>query len=188
MIDAEQMADDLAPSEEDAVGLGELGQLALDCEVRIKALQDQVKTETAYLNRVMTHLIPAMMAEIGLDEFGFNTEDGGRARLMLGTVLQGSLRYAPDEAEAVRYLEENGFPGGVLTEMSVSFTEDERGEIEVLMDNIKDNTGKSAHVERKINPSTLKAFVRSQLEADPTWDYEKVGIKAWQASTFSQRK
>jgi len=187
MIDMEQMADDAAPAEGTAAGLNDLGLLALEIEGRIKDLNDALSAEKKDLDKVMMRLIPEMMNELAIDEYGFDTPDGGRARLTLGTKVVGSLRNAPDEGAAVRYLEETAFEGGVKTVVSVDFTEAERDAASALMADVIELSGKHPTMGRSIAPSTLAAFGRTKLAEDSTWNFEMVGLKAFATSKFTKR-
>lgn len=169
------------------VTLTALGNQALDLENMIEEREAQVKVLKKELEKIMRYAIPQSLAEIGIDEFGV-AHDGGEARIKMEIKVVGSLRNAPDEDEAVTYLEAQGLAGVVRSVIALDFTEDERDMADQLLPKLEELTGKHPHLSRSINAQTLMAFVRQKLKEDPTFDYEKVGITAYPQARFTKRR
>lgn len=168
--------------------LQQLGEEAYELDLSITALEAEAKAKKKALNKLLEKAIPEAMTEQGLGEFGFATPDGGNARLSTFVKVVGSLRYAPDQEEAVTYLEASGFTGGVKTVVSVDFTEGEREAAETLTEAILHTSGREAMVARDLNAQTLMAFARKKLKDEPEWDYAKVGLTAMPMAKFTRRK
>lgn len=184
----DQMEADAALASEENVGknLQELGRDALALENEIAALEGAAREKKKKLERIMRYSIPKELAQIGIDEFGVEV-DGGTARIKMDTKVVGSLRNAPDEEEAVLYLEAEGLAGVVRSEVTMDFPEDERDKASHLAALIKGATNREPFVKRDINAQTLMAFVRAKLKEDPTFDYAKVGITAFPQAKFTKR-
>ena len=182
------LEEDVAAMGQDTRGLQELGEEAWQLDQSIQALDAEVKAKKKALTELLEKKIPEAMTEQALGEFGFTTPDGGRARLETHVKVVGSLRYAPDQEAAVKFLEESGFTGGVKTVVSVDFTEGEREAAETLSESILHISGREPIVGRELNAQTLMAFARKKLKDEPEWDYSKVGITALPMARFSRRK
>jgi len=168
--------------------LRELGKKAFLLDAAISELTADAAARKKALTTLLEKEIPEAMTEAGLGEFGFETPEGGNARMTAGVKVVGSLSKAPDQEAAIRYLEETGFEGVVKTALTVDLTEEERGKMEDMMSAIKGATNKYPHAERKLSPATLAAFGRQKIAEDPTWDFEKVGLTAIRAAKFTKRK
>ena len=181
----EQMEADAAAAKEQYAGhtLTELGTKALSLEEEITALEDAAKAKKKDLEKIMRYAIPQELAKIGIDEFGV-----GDARIKMETKVVGTLRNAPDEDDAVAYLEASGLAGAVRSVIELDFTEGEREMAENLMPQLTELTGRHPHLSRSINAQTLMAFVRQKLKEDPTFDYERVGITAYPQAKFTKRR
>lgn len=156
---------------------------ALQLEAEIADHEEAIKGLKKELQQIMWNTLPEFMTEVGLKEFG--TADGSRVKL--GPNALGSLSAAPDIDIAIQYLERNGLKGGVLTELTVRYTEDERLLAEDAAGSIHDMSGKDVLVKRSINPSTLRAFVHRKVEEDPNFDASIVGMTVTTAAKFTKR-
>ncbi len=156
---------------------------ALALEEEIADGEEKVKALKKDLEGIMGSMLPQLMQQAGVVEFG--TADG--SRIKLGPKAYGSLRQAPNEEEAVAYLEANGFEGGVLTKLVMDFTESEREAAAEAAKNLSEATHKQATLGRQINAQTLMAFCREKVAEDPTFDAAKVGVTVFTAAKFTKR-
>jgi hypothetical protein len=180
--DAEERA-----SAADTTSLEELGRSALRLEFEMAQLEDALKAKKKALDTLMEQLIPQALSVAGISEFGFTTEDGGRARIESGTQVFASWSGVVDKERAVAYLEANGFAGGVVTEVKLAFTEDERELAESVSEDIAAAAGRAPAIVRTVNPSTLRAFISQRLKEDPAFDYALVGGTVVKRSKFTKR-
>lgn len=191
-IDPQELEQDIAEVEEQAekLSLEELTALGIEAweiDKEITELEQTLKDRKSDLKKIMERTLPEALMVAGLSEFGFETPAGTRARMMTETKVLGTLRNAPDQEAAIKYLEASGFEGAVKTNVSIDLTEEEREQLEKVMDDIGSVTGKYPNAVRNINAGTLAAFGRQKLKDDPTWDFAKVGLNAYPNTKFTAR-
>ncbi len=168
-------------------GLKDLAALALGIEENITSIEDALSDEKKKLERIMRYAIPDRLAQIGVDEFGFEMPDGRRPRIKLEIKVLGSLNAAPDMEAAVEYLEAAGMKGTIKSVIEIDYTEDEREEAKEMLERII-SEGRHPTMLRKLAPATLMSFVRNKLAEDPTFDFAKVGTLAFPRAKFTTRK
>lgn len=168
-------------------GLKDLAILALTIEDNITSMEDALSEEKKKLERVMRYAIPDRLAQVGVDEFGFEMPDGRRPRIKMEVKVVGSLNAAPDMEEAVEYLEASGMKGTIKSVIEIDYTEDERDLAKEMLERIE-REGRHPTMIRKLAPPTLMAFVRNKLAEDPNFDFAKVGTLAFPRAKFTTRK
>jgi hypothetical protein len=168
-------------------GLKDLAALALGIEDNIASMETALSEEKKRLERIMRYAIPDRLAEVGVDEFGFEMPDGRRPRIKLEIKVLGSLNAAPDMEAAVEYLEASGMKGTIKSVIEIDYTEDEREEAKEMLERII-SEGRHPTMLRKLAPATLMSFVRNKLAEDPKFDFAKVGTLAFPRAKFTTRK
>lgn len=142
----------------------------------IETLDETLKEKKARREQLLRHEVPGLMSEIGIAQA---TIDVGNALVDVRVDVKvfGTLRSAPDQDDAVAYLEENGFEGGVLTRASIDFKEEEMtDEVRRSLEGVvAQGYEKDVHFARELNPSTLRAFVRQAIAENPSFDPSRVG-------------
>jgi predicted nuclease with TOPRIM domain len=102
--------------------------------------------------------IPSMLSELGLSEI--TLADGNK----ISTATYYSARISDDKRdEAFSWLNDNGFADIIKNTVSVSFGRDEDDSARKLVDSLEDNGYVTAQ-KKWVEPMTLKAFVREQVE------------------------
>jgi hypothetical protein len=115
----------------------------------------QLKAEYRELSEVD---IPSMLSELGLSEI--TLKDGNK----ISTSTYYSARISEDKRdEAFQWLNDNGFGDIVKNTVSVSFGREEDDSARKLVDSLEDN-GYATAQKKWVEPMTLKAFVREQVE------------------------
>jgi len=115
----------------------------------------QLKAEYRELSEVD---IPSMLSELGLSEI--TLKDGNK----ISTSTYYSARISEDKREeAFQWLNNNGFGDIVKNTVSVSFGREEDDSARKLVDSLEDN-GYATAQKKWVEPMTLKAFVREQVE------------------------
>lgn len=168
--------------------LEELGRAALDLEYDIALIEQALKQKNKDLALLMERLIPQALAVAGISEFGFTTAAGDKARIENDLQVFASWTNVADKEKAVEYLESNGFPGGVVTDVTLRFTEDERELAENVGLNAALIAGRDPIIARTVNPSSLRSFIKQRLKEDPTFDYALVGGTVQTKAKFTKRK
>lgn len=158
-----QMQDDVgvAVSEEGLKRLSALATQQVLLEKLMARLEEELKGYAAQLKTVSEELIPAVMTELNISEF--KLADGtfvGVKKFYSASLAQTN----PRRLEAMQWLRENNFGDLVKNEVSVVFG---RGEDEKALTTIEalKNMGLTPAQEQSVHASTLKAFIKEQVEA-----------------------
>ena len=115
----------------------------------------KLKAKTRELSEI---IIPNMLSELGLSEI--TLKDGNK----ITTTTYYSARITDENREeAFAWLDENGFSDIIKNTVSVSFGREEDDSAKKLAEELEDN-GFSTAQKKWVEPMTLKAFVREQVE------------------------
>jgi hypothetical protein len=166
-------ADEVAATPGAAIAVNVEMALLLQQEIAtIEAALEQTKER---LTDLVRRRIPAALDAVGVP--ALTVIVGNRqVRVAIENKPYGSLNYAPDPEAAIDILEAAGLDGGVITRAAIDLKSDER---HLLTDiNAALGTfGKTINVSRDIYHSTLRAFVKNQLEEHPgSLDPAAVGV------------
>lgn len=156
---------------------------ALALEEEIAEHEGAISDLKKRLAQIMEQNLPAFMSEIGLTEIG--TSDGSRVKL--GPRVYATLNKAPDIEAAVAYLEEHGLKGGVLTEATVRFTQEEEEDFRAFLERARSITDKDVLINRGLNASTLRSWVTNHYLENPDFDPAIVGATVSTVAKFTIR-
>jgi len=129
-------------------------------------LEEEVEEKQASLKRSQKELkvlseeeIPALLSEVGLSEI---TLTNGK-KISTTAYYYGRIT-EHNQQEAFTWLQDNGHGDIIKNVISVSFGRDEDVNAEKLLSNLQDN-GYSTNGKKWVEPMTLKAFIREQVES-----------------------
>lgn len=155
-----------------------LGILAKKCNAMVDLNNEIVELETKvaemkknfrYENEVA---IPEMMMELELEEL--KLKNG--TKLIMEKFYQAKIP-EEKEAEAFAYLEETGNDGIIKSKVDMSFGKgDKERELEQKVVEALSKLQVPFNQKRGVHHSTLKAFVREQIEAGQNIDLELFGV------------
>jgi len=132
----------------------ELGELLS----RFADLEEQMGKLKAKTRELSEIIIPNMLSELGLSEI--TLKDGNK----ITTTTYYSARITDENREeAFAWLDENGFSDIIKNTVSVSFGREEDDSAKRLLDAL-DTDGYKTAQKKHVEPMTLKAFVREQVE------------------------
>tara|TARA_R100000541_G_scaffold34403_1_gene42820 strand:+ start:239 stop:769 length:531 start_codon:yes stop_codon:yes gene_type:complete len=155
------MFDDVKP-EVSEVSLKTLTDKANDM-VRLEELveekQASLKLTQKELKVLSEEEIPALLSEVGLSEI---TLTNGK-KISTKAFYYGRIT-EHNQAEAYQWLQDNGHGDIIKNVVSVSFGRDEDVNAEKLLSNLQDN-GYTTNGKKWVEPMTLKAFIREQVES-----------------------
>lgn len=131
-------------------------------------------------DKIMKDQIPGIMAELGLAEFKMT--DGSVISVKEDVKCGITEEHKP---AAWLWLEENDFDGIIKTKVGVEFGKGEMESAEKAIEALQ-AAGFAASMDRAVHPSTLKSFVKEQLEAGTNlplatfgvWPFKMAKIKA----------
>ncbi len=144
-------------------------------ELEVARLEQLLKEANEHLRTTAEHEIPDLMEAIGVEKI--TTAEG--LVVVVKTTLRASVPVAQREA-AWSWLDEHGHGGMIKRNVTVAFNRDQEVEADELSAQLR---GKFPNIktERKAEPSTLKAFIREQLEKGAAVPMELFGA-------FEQRR
>jgi len=129
----------------------ELEQLVEEKQASLKSTQKELKT-------LSEEEIPALLSEVGLSEI---TLTNGK-KISTSAYYYGRIT-EHNQQEAFEWLQDNGHGDIIKNVVSVSFGRDEDVNAEKLLSNLQDN-GYTTNGKKWVEPMTLKAFIREQVE------------------------
>lgn len=136
-------------------------------EESLRVLKDQYR-------RIEQESLPDLMNELGISEIKLT--DGTSVSVEESVTAQIS----EDRRDAAHgWLKANGFGGLIKSVVTVAF---ERGEEEAAAraaQLLADETGHTAALEEGVHPSTLRSFVKEQMEAGKPPPFDVFGINAF---------
>ena len=130
----------------------ELEELVEEKQASLKATQKELKV-------LSEEDIPALLSEVGLSEI---TLTNGQ-KISTNSYYYGRIT-EHNQQEAFEWLQDNGHGDIIKNVVSVSFGRDEDVNAEKLLSNLQDN-GYTTNGKKWVEPMTLKAFIREQVES-----------------------
>jgi len=158
MIDFEKDAEALKLQDDDIEGIAALAKRAKELEKEVEDLEAVTKERKDQLRKLTEQSIPEALTQVGMK--GFVMEDG--SRIELKAFYSASIS-AARRAEAFQWLRDHGMDDIIKNTVSVRFG---RGEDELCsrLLEILGTQGYPAEQAEKIEPMTLKAWVKEQVE------------------------
>jgi len=170
-FDFEDVASDLQKVEEQ--GLSQIASLVrqqLALERRVEDLELELATAKKDLSVVSEDLLPSAMAEYGMAKL--KMDDG--SEITVSKYYSASIPKARQE-EAFDWLRDNGHDGLIKNQLSVSFGRAEDEAAQKLRSQLEDDGYETAQ-KVWVEPMTLKAFVKEQVESGEPIPSDLFGI------------
>ncbi len=157
-MDFEKDADALSIADEELQGISALAKRAKVLQKEVEDLEAVTKERKDQLRKLTEQAIPEALAETGMR--GFVMEDGSKVELK--DFYSASIS-AARKAEAFQWLRDHGMDDIIKNTVSVRFG---RGEDELCsrLLEVLGTQGYPAEQAEKIEPMTLKAWVKEQTE------------------------
>jgi hypothetical protein len=174
----EQDASALQVQEEDISGIASLARRAKNLEKEIEDLERVLKERKQQQRKLIEESLPEALSSLGMKSF--KMEDG--SSIDVKTYYSASIS-EERRAEAFAWLREHGFDDIIKNTVSVRFG---RGEDE-LCDNLLNLLGEKgfpAAQAEKVEPMTLKAWVREQVERGNEFPMDLFGVYIGQKATI----
>lgn len=174
----ENDADALKVSDEQVTGIAGLAKRAKLLEKEMADLEQALKERSDQYRKLTEQTIPEAMAEAGMKKFVM--EDG--SMIDVKPFYSASIPKAR-QAEAYAWLRENGLDDIIKNTVSVRFG---RGEDELCarLLGLLGQQGYPAEQAEKIEPQTLKAWVKERIEKGQPIDSELFGVFIGQKATI----
>jgi hypothetical protein len=166
----ENDADALKVSDDQVSGIGALAKRAKLLEKEIADLEDSLKEKSEQYRKITEQTIPEAMAEAGMKSFRM----GDGSSIDVKPFYSASIPKAR-QAEAYSWLRDHGYDDIIKNTVSVRFG---RGEDELCarLLNLLGEQGYPVEQAQKIEPQTLKAWVKERVEKGQPLDSELFGV------------
>lgn len=177
-LDFEKDAGALQVQDNDVASLAELARRAKNLEREIEDLNEVLKERGYQYKKLLEESIPEALNSLGMKSF--QMDDG--SSITVKSYYSASIK-EERRAEAFAWLRQHGFDDMIKNTVSVRFG---RGQDE-LCDNLLDLLGeKGFPVEQseKVEPMTLKAWVREQVEAGNEFPTDLFGVYVGQKAAI----
>jgi len=157
--------------------IAEMGKDLFDAAQEVLRIEAELKKAKRVLYQVQEVDIPEYMAEIGLTKFETND---------VAVEIQESLRVAPlaaNRPKVMQVVTEAGDAALIKDTISFMFTKGQNAEADKFyQDAIAE--GRAPKRDQKIEPSTLRAYVKGKLEAGEDVDTELFGVSIGKKAVF----
>lgn len=157
--DYEDDVDETELAKEGLKRLTELANTQLEVEDQIIDLEEKIKAKQKFLVKINQDLLPTLMQELKMTDFGL--EDG--SRVDLEEKFFGGFK-KEDEAEVFTWFRKNGLEDYIKNSIKASLRMGEDNLIEKIAW-IMDLANIDCEIKPSIHASTLKSFIRKELEA-----------------------
>jgi len=174
----EQDAGALQVQDDQIAGVAALAKRAKNLEKELEDLERVFKERIDQHRKLMEESIPEALASLGMKSF--RMEDG--SSIEVKPFYSASISEAR-RAEAYQWLREHGFDDIIKNTVSVRFGRGEDVLCERLL-NLLGQEGYPADQAEKIEPMTLKAWVREQVERGNEFPSELFGVYIGQKATI----
>lgn len=167
---------------------GDLGKVAslvrhqLSLELQVAQLEEQLKRTKRDLDEVSGQHLPEALQEYGLSEL--TMADG--SKISVQTVISASIS-KERQPDAHDWLRDHGHADLIKNTVSVTFG---RGQDETAKDIVRvlQSNGLDPEQKEAVHPSTLKAFVKEQIEKGSEIPSETFGIYIGQKTVIKKGK
>jgi hypothetical protein len=161
-----------APSGNDLAALSRLADDLADAEERVAQLEAKLKIAQAQVMDIAERQIPEVMDNLGVRSF--TTQNGYKVEVQ--KKIRASIP-AGNKDSAYNWLDENGHGGLIKRSISVAFNREQEKTARELQAQLSDQF-ENVKEDRKVEPSTLTAFIREQLEVGASIPLDLFG--AWE--------
>ena len=174
----EQDAGALQVKNEDLSSVGALAKRAKELEKEIEEIDTTLAERKNQYRKLLEETTPAMLQELGLTKFSMT--DGSEI-----TVKPFYSASIPEDkrAQAYEWLREHGYDDIIKNTVSVRFGRNEDQLCDTLLNQLREQNYPVEQAQ-KIEPQTLKAWVREQVERGREFPTELFGVYVGHKATI----
>lgn len=149
-----------------------LGEQLIAKQTELAEAEEKVKELKDIVTRIEREDLPALMAEVGLQE----------VRLMSGQLISikeevNASISAANRSAAHAWLLANGFGGIIKTGVTVIFGKGEHEDAEKIASELQNRyNDHEVDLDESVHPSTLKAFVKERMKAGDSLPLDLFGV------------
>lgn len=176
--DFEKDAEALSVKDDQLAGIAALAKRAKMLELEIKDLEDSLTERQNNYRTLTEETLPEAFAEMNLK--GFTMEDGSKIEIK---PFYGATISKDRKAEAFAWLRDHGHDDLIKNTVSVQFGRNE-DEICARLQHLLEQNGYRFDQSEKVEPQTLKAWVREQLQRGNEVPSDLFGVFVGQKAIF----
>lgn len=165
----QQDAEALQVKDEDIQGVAALAKRAKELDKEITDLEKILSDKKENHRKLTEEALPEALATLGMSSF--QMEDGSSVTIK---PFYGASIKAERQAEAFAWLRDHGYDDLIKNTVSVRFGKGEDELCSRLLSNLK-GTGFVPEQSQKVEPMTLKAWVKEQVEKGKDFPTELFG-------------
>lgn len=166
----EQDAEALVVKDEDIQGVAGLAKRAKELEKEIDALETTLSERKDNYRKLTEESLPEALASLGMSSF--QMEDGSSITVK---PFYGASIKAERQAEAFAWLRDHGHDDLIKNTVSVRFGKGEDELCSRLITSLR-GTGYVPEQNQKVEPMTLKAWVKEQVEKGKEFPTDLFGV------------
>jgi hypothetical protein len=182
-MNLEDIANEFSTVKDDDLSkVASLVRQQLQLELAVLEIEENLKRTKRNLEEISGQLLPAALGEYGLSEL--TMADG--SKLSVQTVVSASIS-KERQPDAHDWLRDHGHGDLIKNTVSVTFG---RGQDETAKDIVRvlQSNGLDPEQKEAVHPSTLKAFVKEQIEKGSEIPSETFGIFIGQKTVIKKGK
>jgi hypothetical protein len=157
--------------------LAELGDQLYDAEAEVLRLEAELKRAKKHRDYIQNELVPNAMEEIGILEFRTSTS---KIEIREKLVVQPKVENRP---LVLQELERYGAGSLIKTRLEIPFNRGEDDAVAQICASLHE-AGRQYKQERKVEPSTLKKFVKDRLEEGKAVNMDLFGVRRFKQAIF----
>lgn len=174
----EKDAGALTVQDDQLAGIAGLAKRAKTLEKELEELESVMKERKDALRKLLEETIPAALQELGMKSFKMGDGSSIEVKPFYSASIPEARR-----AEAYEWLREHGFDDIIKNTVSVRFGRGEDELCETLINLLREQSYPAEQSE-KIEPQTLKAWVREMTEQGNEFPTELFGAYIGQKATI----
>jgi hypothetical protein len=183
MADFEKIAKELQEVNEQGLSrVSKLANMQLHMEERIDLLEKELKEAKTELRAVAEDQLPAAMAEHNISEL--KLEDG--STISVSKFYSASIPKDRQE-EAFGWLVTNNFGDLIKNQVATNFVRGQEAEAEKFASELSER-GLPVNTKKWVEPMTLKAFIRDQVEKGNPIPMDTFGIYIGEKAKITKQK
>jgi len=168
----------LTVKNEDLTSVGALAKRAKELEKEIDELDASLKERKEQQRKLLEDAIPGMLAELGMSSF--KMADG--SQIDIKPFYSASIK-EENRAQAYEWLRKHGFDDIIKNTVSVRFGRGEDDLCDTLLNHLREQNYPVEQAQ-KVEPQTLKAWVREQVERGNEFPTTLFGAYVGQKATI----
>ena len=165
------------PTDNELSTLAQLGEDLYQAESEVLRLEAELKRAKRIRDAIQNEEIPEVMQDIGVLEFRT-----ARSKFELREVLRVQPK-ADNRPLVLQAVEEAGDGALIKTTVTVPFNRGEDEKVKELLNELQQR-GLQSKSDKRIEPSTLRKYVRDKLEAGEPIDQDLFGVRVFKQAIF----